>query len=281
MARKSSRISGQFAAHLIEMLESPPWRVLSLSARRVLDRIEIELAHHGGRENGRLIVTYDDFVKYGVHRHSVRPAINELTALGFVEITRIGRAGNAEFRLSNQFRLTFRPSKGVPADGSHEWKAIKSDEEAERLAKAARLEKSKNQCRKSTRPSDENQHGKSKIHGTESITTTHSSESVTTFDISGKVSPAKPAREARQPQGAVASEPAGHEDNYFDSNSTDESARVDLLQSRVANRIGNQGWGVLISLEEAELDRIMMLEAKGSLDETELYRLRRRLPTTG
>src|SRR5436309_15230078 len=103
MTRKSSRISGQFAARLIDMLESPAWRVLSLGAHRVLDRIEIELAHHGGKDNGQLPVTYDDFVKYGIHRQAIRPAINELTALGFLEITRQGRAGNAEFREPNLF----------------------------------------------------------------------------------------------------------------------------------------------------------------------------------
>jgi hypothetical protein len=43
------------------MLESAAYCELSLSARRVLDRIEIELAKHGGVENGRLPVTYDDF----------------------------------------------------------------------------------------------------------------------------------------------------------------------------------------------------------------------------
>ena len=49
--RKS--IPGQFAPRLIEMLESPAYCVLSLSARRVLDRLEIELGHHGGKDNGR------------------------------------------------------------------------------------------------------------------------------------------------------------------------------------------------------------------------------------
>ncbi len=270
MARNSARISGQFAAHLVVMLECPAWRVLSLSARKVLDRVEIELAHHGGRDNGRLPVTYDDFANYGVHRHSIRPAINELVALGFLEITRAGRAGNAEFRESNLFRLTYRPSKGAPADGSHEWKAIKSDEEAERLAKAARLEKSKNQCRKSTRPSDENRHRKSKVHSTESITTTHSSESVTTFDISGRVSPAEPAREARPPQGAVASEPA----------ETDAAAGVDetqvkaTVQARLAGRLGKHGWSALVALTDQELDRVTSLEAAGTLDEEEMKRLR-------
>ena len=30
-----------------------------------LDRVEIELADHGGVDNGKLPVTFDDFVRYG------------------------------------------------------------------------------------------------------------------------------------------------------------------------------------------------------------------------
>jgi hypothetical protein len=79
------------------MMESPAWKALSLNARRVLDRIEIEFGKHRGKPetNGELIVTYDDFVKYGICRRLVRPAINEVVALGFVRITRAGVAGNA------------------------------------------------------------------------------------------------------------------------------------------------------------------------------------------
>jgi hypothetical protein len=64
------------------MLESPTFRELSLSARRVLDRLEIELAHHGGMDKGRLPVTYDDFQRYGIDRHAIAPAIRELIAPG-------------------------------------------------------------------------------------------------------------------------------------------------------------------------------------------------------
>ena len=53
MSRRTGKISGQFSARLIEMLESPSFRVLSLSAHRIIDRIEIEHAHHGGKDNGR------------------------------------------------------------------------------------------------------------------------------------------------------------------------------------------------------------------------------------
>lgn len=181
MARRTNHITAQFAARHIAMLESPAYRVLSLAAHRVLSRIEVELGHHGGQDNGKLPVTYDDFVGYGVHRQSVRPAINELIALGFVEITQAGRAGNADFREPNLFRLTYRHSKGTPGDGTHEWKLAKTDNEAEQLAKTARRKKSENQCRKTPRPSDENRHRKLKFHSTKTVTTERSTETSTTL----------------------------------------------------------------------------------------------------
>jgi hypothetical protein len=62
--RSSLRIEGQFAPRRIEMLESPAYRVLNLTEHKILARIEIELASHGGLENGDLPVTYDQFVAY-------------------------------------------------------------------------------------------------------------------------------------------------------------------------------------------------------------------------
>jgi len=137
---KQTQFSGQFIGRLVEMLESPAYRVLSLSARRVLDRIEIEFARHGGKaeENGRLPVTYSDFESYGIDRHAIRPAIQEALALGFIEITECGSAGNREFRSPNKFRLTYRPAKGIPGDGSHEWRLFSSIEDAMNIARLAR-----------------------------------------------------------------------------------------------------------------------------------------------
>ncbi len=133
--RRRNKIDGQFAWRLIEMLESPAFRVLSLSARRVLDRTEVELARHSGNDNGRLPVTFDDFHKYGIHRHAIAPAIREAESLGFVEITERGRAGNAEFRAPNKFRLTYRPTDHAPTD---EWRRIRTIEEAEDIGQHAR-----------------------------------------------------------------------------------------------------------------------------------------------
>jgi hypothetical protein len=47
--RRRNSISEAWAARPIEMLESPAYRALSLSAHRVLSRIEIEFAHQGGQ----------------------------------------------------------------------------------------------------------------------------------------------------------------------------------------------------------------------------------------
>jgi hypothetical protein len=137
---KQTQFSGQFIGRLVEMLESYAYRVLSLSAHRVLDRIEIEFARHGGKaeENGRLPVTYSDFESYGIDRHAIRPAIQEALALGFIEITECGTAGNREFRSPNKFRLTYRPAKGIPGDGSHEWRLFRSIEDAMNTARRAR-----------------------------------------------------------------------------------------------------------------------------------------------
>jgi hypothetical protein len=71
--RRRNRIEGQFAPRLREMLESPAYRVMSQAAHRVLSRLEIELAHHAGNDNGNLPCTFADFEEYGIHRHAIAP----------------------------------------------------------------------------------------------------------------------------------------------------------------------------------------------------------------
>ena len=179
MARRSGRktsIGGQFAPRLIEMLESPAHRALSLSGHRVLARLEIEIGHHGGNDNGKLPVTFDHFHEYGIHRHAIAPAIREAVALGFAEITQEGRSGNGEFRRPNLYRLTYRPTDKTAA--TDEWRKIATLEDAEAVSEAARKNKrpvpvsASFQCRKP--------HHKSKSPVPETITTSTSAETITT-----------------------------------------------------------------------------------------------------
>ena len=53
----------------------------------MLSRIEIEFLHHGGKDNGKLPVTYEQFVEYGMDRAGIAPAIRETEALGFIEVS--------------------------------------------------------------------------------------------------------------------------------------------------------------------------------------------------
>jgi hypothetical protein len=78
------------------------------------------------------------FEAYGIHRHAIGPAIREVVALGFAEITEHGRAGNREYRRPNKYRLTYREAKGAMGNGTHEWRGIETIEQAEEVATMAR-----------------------------------------------------------------------------------------------------------------------------------------------
>jgi hypothetical protein len=141
--KRRNQINGQWSPRFIEMLESPAYRELSLSAHRLISRIEIELASHGGNDNGRLPVTKQDFIHYGISSpRLIASAIREAEALGFIRVTQRGRGGNAEYRQPNHFLLTFangRDSRANPP--SHDWRKVKTTEEAEAIATAARKSK--------------------------------------------------------------------------------------------------------------------------------------------
>lgn len=187
MIRRRNRINAQFAARTIEMLESPAYRVLSLSAHRVISRIEIELASHGGNDNGRLPVTKQDFIAYGIHNAAVAPAIREAEALGFIRVTVRGRGGNSEHRKPNLFFLTFaygRDSRSEPP--THDWRGIKTMEEAMAIQQAARADKSASAVFLGKRAAGKNRNRLRKpypVSGTETVTEKHGvpvTETVTT-----------------------------------------------------------------------------------------------------
>jgi hypothetical protein len=137
MAKRQNPITGQWSARPIEMQRSYAWRVLSRAAHQCLSRIEIELADHGGNDIDELPVTFDDFEEYGVHRTAICPAVEELEALGFIDITQRGVAARAaDNRRPNKFRLLTRPweKKGPPP----RWNRFKTWEDAQATADEAR-----------------------------------------------------------------------------------------------------------------------------------------------
>jgi hypothetical protein len=129
-------IGGQFTSHRVDMVASPAWRALSLSARRCLERIELELAKHGGKENGNLKVSNRRFRDHGVSMSMIKPALAELVALGFIEMTPGYACKNPDYGRSAQFRtLSCNSRDGQPPE---HWRRFKTDEEAKLIGKLAR-----------------------------------------------------------------------------------------------------------------------------------------------
>ena len=52
--------------HTIDMITADKWRALSLNCRRLLDRLEVEHMAHKGQDNGRLKISYSQFVQWGI-----------------------------------------------------------------------------------------------------------------------------------------------------------------------------------------------------------------------
>ena len=140
-AKSERKIEAPFVPFPAEMIESAAFHALSGSSFKLLFLLGTVWARHGGLSaniNGEIVVSYERFIKFWkMDRHTVAAALRELVALGFVERKK-GCAGNADEREPNAFRLRFLPSEGVPATGSHEWRGIATDEQAETIRNEAR-----------------------------------------------------------------------------------------------------------------------------------------------
>jgi hypothetical protein len=138
-----NKLESPFAPFPAQMIDSPAFHMLpaSGSAFKLLLMLGAVWARNGGLKhntNGQLIVTYEQFCKYwGMDSHSVARAIRVLVALGFLERAK-GCGGNADQHEPNTYRLTFLPAEGFPGTGTHDYRRIKTKEEAEAIVRAAR-----------------------------------------------------------------------------------------------------------------------------------------------
>ncbi len=106
-----------------EMVLSPTWGALSISARRVVDALMTEHMNHAGRENGNLAVTYLQLEALGVTKADIRKALVELQACGFIRMTHQGLrvAGGGE---PSRFALTWLPTltgSPIAALATNDW----------------------------------------------------------------------------------------------------------------------------------------------------------------
>ena len=110
-----------FVAHSLALLESPAWLSLSITARRVVDALEREHLHHGGRNNGQLVMTYAQLVRQGASRSKIKAALDELEDAGLVKVRMTGGIGLGERRPS-RYELTYLPVAGRAP--SHDWRGM-------------------------------------------------------------------------------------------------------------------------------------------------------------
>lgn len=88
--RKKWKLEGAFAPLPLYLLQSPAYRSLTISARRVLDFLMVEHLTHGGADNGNLFAPYAQLEAFGVRKDSILEALHMLESFGLIERTFYG-----------------------------------------------------------------------------------------------------------------------------------------------------------------------------------------------
>jgi hypothetical protein len=138
-ARSRSRpntIQGQFRYHTIDFVASPVWRALSLSERKILDRIDLELASHGGRDNGDLIITRRDFADFGVSPKAQLRGIAGLVALGPIKWMPGHASPDPAHGRAARFGILYRSTLNGPSE--EQWRRFKTIDEVKATLTRAR-----------------------------------------------------------------------------------------------------------------------------------------------
>jgi hypothetical protein len=275
--RRKTQIEGAFSWRLVEMLESPVMQVLNQSEHRALMRLEIELGHHGGTENGKLVVTFKAFKDFGIDRQGVAPSLRVLIALGIVEKTRQGSGGRTEYHEASQYRLTYRHTDAQ--NPTNEWRRVKTLDEAMEIAATARKAKDPEAVARSLKGAKKLSSGvaKPQIPGGRNHRSAPGRKSHPSIYISG-VDTEQTGCEARPLKGAVASSPSSNQATTWLQIASAPLAlpttRLDILQSRVAAKLGEDGWSILQDLNPEDLKSLLAIEDQGSLDDVGLNLIR-------
>lgn len=260
------------------MMESYAFGALSLGGHRILACLEVELAHHAGTDNGNLISTYSNFTHFGVDREAVAPSLREVVALGFLEIMKQGRGGNAEHREATRYRLTYKHTdRENPTD---EWRHIAKEckDRATGLKAAKAIATNARNAKDPAVVARSNKHAKKQDTAPESPQppprnlrpetedapprksrrTAPGGSSRPTIYISGEDTAQSP-REARPSKGAVAS---------------GVTERDRTLRAAIASRLGPFGESILGHLDSEHIENLMALQERGELREDVLVNLR-------
>jgi hypothetical protein len=92
-----------------------------------LDRIDIELASHGGRHNGDLIITRRDFAAFGVSPKAQLRGIAGLVALGLISWKPGHASPDPAHGRAARFGILYRATRDGTAD--EQWRRFKTPAE--------------------------------------------------------------------------------------------------------------------------------------------------------
>jgi hypothetical protein len=104
--KRDRRVAGHFTTIPASLFASTAYQVLSHTALRIFALMAAAEADvHSG--DGRVGLSYDNFVERGIHRHAVAPALRELEAVGAAKRVWKGHGGeNAASSSVSFYRLT-------------------------------------------------------------------------------------------------------------------------------------------------------------------------------
>ena len=102
--------------------QSDAWRTAPILTRRVIERIAVEHMNHGGTENGRLAVTYTNFVEWGISRRLISKALADAIARGLIYRTERGVRSAGDQRRPSRYGLGWLPGHDASASRNR-WRA--------------------------------------------------------------------------------------------------------------------------------------------------------------
>jgi hypothetical protein len=117
-----------FIPRPLVLLNSQVWRSLGIYERRFLDALEVEHCRHAGKENGNLVLTYEQGAERGIEREYFLRTADRLVDLKLIEVTHKGQYCQAARKDPNTYRLTYLKHKLESASGAptyvqaqHDW----------------------------------------------------------------------------------------------------------------------------------------------------------------
>lgn len=113
---------------------------MTLGARRVVERIELEHMAHAGTMNGELKVTYDDFSRFGLSsRRMTSESIRIAEKLGFIDVVARGVRAFGDARRPSRYALTWLP-RCDRTSATNRWQRITTRAAARAAVAAARAD---------------------------------------------------------------------------------------------------------------------------------------------